>query len=437
MFKAHNRKSQLLHSLEMKKGGKVTFGDNTKGKIVGIGRVGKKDSTFIENVLLVEGLKHNLLSVSQLCDKGNRVIFEPKECFVTYMKENKVIFKGERVNNVYTIDLSSLTNQGVECFVAFKDDSWMWHRKLSHASMELIGDLNKGDHVIGLPKMRFQKDKICGACQMGKQVKSSFKAKNKVTTTRPLQLLHMDLFGPCRVASLGGKHYAYVIVDDYSRFTWVLFLAHKDESFEAFKILAKRIQNEKGFKISTLRSDHGKEFENVYFKSFCNEMGITHNFSSPRTPQQNGVVERKNRVLVEMARTMLNEYNLLKYFWAEVINTACYLSNRVFIRPILNKTPYELWNERKPKISYLRVFGCKCYILNTKDNLGKFDAKTDEGIFLGYATSSKSYRVFNKRSLVVEESMHIVFDETNPFEPRKVVVVDGDDVGILEELNQQ
>ena len=138
-----------------------------------------------------------------------------------------------------------------------------------------------------------------------------------------------------------------------------------------------------------------------------------------------------------MARTMLNEYNLPKYFWAEAVNIVCYLSNRVFIRPILNKTPYELWNERKPKISYLRVFGCKCYILNTKDNLGKFDAKTDEGIFLGYATSSKSYRVFNKRSLVVEESMHIIFDETNPFEPRKVVVVDGDDVGILEELNHQ
>ena len=118
-------KASLFTHLEIKKGGKVTFDDNSKGKIVAIGQVGKKDFTYIENVLLVDGLKHNLLSVSQLCDKGNRVIFEPKECFVTHIKENKVIFKGERVNNVYTIDLSSLTNQGVECFIAFKDDSWM------------------------------------------------------------------------------------------------------------------------------------------------------------------------------------------------------------------------------------------------------------------------------------------------------------------------
>ena len=104
---------------------------------------------------MIDGLKHNLLSVNQLYDKGNRVIFEHKECFITHMKENKIIFKGERVNNVYTIDLSSLTNQGVECFFVIKDNSWMFHIRLGHASMELIGDLNKGDHVIGLPKVRF------------------------------------------------------------------------------------------------------------------------------------------------------------------------------------------------------------------------------------------------------------------------------------------
>ena len=119
-------KANLFIHLKMKKGGKVTFGDNAKGKIVGIGWFSKKDSTYIKNILLVDGLKHNLLSVSQLCDKGNRVTFEHKECFVTHMEENKVIFKGERVNNIYTINLSSLTNQGVEYFVAIKDDTWMW-----------------------------------------------------------------------------------------------------------------------------------------------------------------------------------------------------------------------------------------------------------------------------------------------------------------------
>ncbi|KAH9763597.1 Integrase catalytic domain-containing protein [Citrus sinensis] len=131
-----------------------------------------------------------------------------------------------------------------------------------------------------------------------------------------------------------------------------------------------------------------------------------------------------NRSIQEMARTMLNENALPKYFWAEAVNTACYVLNRVLIRPNLNKTPYELWKERKPNIGYFKVFGCKCFVLNTKDNLGKFDPKSDVGIFLGYSNSSKAYRVYNKRTLVVEESMHVTFDESNPSSTEKVVVDD-------------
>ena len=126
-----------------------------------------------------------------------------------------------------------------------------------------------------------------------------------------------------------------------------MFLAHKDEAFNPFLKFYKKVSNQKGFSIIAIRSDHGTEFENQFFENFCTEHGIDHNFSAPRTPQQNGVVERKNRTLEEMARTMLCEGNLPKYFWAEAVNTACYILNRVLIRPILKKTPYELWNERK------------------------------------------------------------------------------------------
>ena len=154
---------------------------------------------------------------------------------------------------------------------------------------------------------------------------------------RPLELLHMDLVGPSQIASLSGKHYTYVIVDDYSRFCWVAFLTHKNDAFEAFKSLAKRVQNEKGYFITSLRSDHGKEFVNESFEKFCSKRGISHNFSCPRTPQQNGVVERKNRTLIEMARTMLNEYSLPSYFWAEAINTSCYILNCVLKRPFLEQ----------------------------------------------------------------------------------------------------
>ncbi|KAH9649255.1 Integrase catalytic domain-containing protein [Citrus sinensis] len=328
---------------KIENGGDVSFGDNSKGKILGIGNVGKVSSTLIENVCLVENLKHNLISISQLCDKGYKVIFDKFSCVIENSCDGKTLFVGNRC----------------------------------------------------------------------------------------------DLFGPSRYASLNGKYYAFVIVDDYSRYTWVLFLANKDDALDAFKVLYKKLQNEKGHDIICIRSDHGGEFENHAFENFCNNLGIEHQFSSPRTPQQNGVVERKNRSIQEMARTMLNENALPKYFWAEAVNTACYVLNRVLIRPHLNKTTYELWKDRKPNIGYFKVFGCKCFILNTKDNLGKFDPKSDVGIFLGYSNSSKAYRVYNKRTLVVEESMHVTFDESNPFSAEKGVANDDADGELQEESSKE
>ena len=184
--------------------------------------------------------------------------------------------------------------------------------------MIFITQLNKDELVKGLPKIYFEKDKVCEACQMGKQIKASFKNKNFISTSRPLELLHMDLFGPSRTTSLGGKSYAFVIVDDLSRYTWVLFLAHKNDAFHEFSKLCRKIQNEKGFTISCIRSYHEREFENVDFESFCDDHVIEHNFSVPRTPQQNEVVESKNRTLQEMARIMLHENNLPTYFWADL-----------------------------------------------------------------------------------------------------------------------
>ena len=206
----------------------------------------------------------------------------------------------------------------------------------------------------------------------------------------------MDLFGPSKITNLGGKSYAFVIVDDFSRYTWVLFLANKNDVFHKFSKLCKKIQNEKGFTISCIKSDHGREFENVDFESFCDEYGFEHNFSTPRTPQQNGVVEMKNITLQEMARTTLHE-NFPTYFLAEAVNT-CYILNRVLIRLSLEKTPYELWKNKKFNISYFKFFGSKCFILNTKENLENFDAKSNVETFLGYSSSSKAYRVFNKKN---------------------------------------
>ena len=404
--------SNFTH-ISPKKSGHVTYGDNNKGRILGVGKIGTNSSNSIENVLLVEGLKHSLLSVSQLCDKGYLVSFDSQKCLIEHKHDINIKHVGHRVNNVYMIDLS-IKQENNHCFLSKDDDPWLWHKRIAHINMDHLNKLISKDLVVGLPKLKFEKDKLCDACQKGKQTRVSFKPKNIVSTTQPLQLLHMDLFGPSRTMSFGGNYYALVIVDDFSRYTWTLFITHKSDSFQAFRKLAKVIQNKKNLKIASIRSDHGGEFENKDFELFCDEHGIEHNFSAPRTPQQNGVVERKNRSLEEIARTLLNDTSLPKYFWAEAVNTACYIMNRALIRPILKKTPYELFNGRKPNISHLHVFGCKCFVLNNgKDNLGKFDAKSDEGIFLGYSLQSKAYRIYNKRTMNIEESIHVTFDESN------------------------
>jgi len=178
-----------------------------------------------------------------------------------------------------------------------------------------------------------------------------------------------------------------------------------------FSSFYTQIKSEKEMKILKVRSDYGGEFENEPFESFCEEHGIIHEFSSPRTPPQNGVVKRKNRTLQEMARTMIHENNLAKHLWAEAVNTTCYVQNRIYIRPILEITAYELFKGRIPNISYLHQFGYTCYILNNKTYLKKFDAKAHRGIFLGYFERSKAYRLYNSETLSVEESMHIKFDD--------------------------
>ena len=187
-----------------KQGGNVTFGVNAKGKIIDIGIVGK-ESTFIDDVLLVEGLKHNLLSISQLCDKRNEVIFKSDCCIVKNICDNHILLVAYRTNNVYTLEFDDLSQQNVKCLSALNEVSWLWHRRLGHANMELIHMLSKRELVKGLPRTKFVKDKICDACQLGKQHKYSFKSKKDITSSRPLDLLHLDLFGPNSVASLGGK----------------------------------------------------------------------------------------------------------------------------------------------------------------------------------------------------------------------------------------
>nr|GEY99828.1 retrovirus-related Pol polyprotein from transposon TNT 1-94 [Tanacetum cinerariifolium] len=268
----------------------------------------------------------------------------------------------------------------------------------------IIGKASK-ELVRNLPKLKFDQH-FCNACKIGKQAHASPKAKNIVSTTRCLELLHKNLFGPSVVRSYGGNLYTLVIVDDYSSYIWTRFIKNKTEAFDQFEIFSKKIKNQLGCSVVSIRIDHDREFDNeVQFREFCNANGITHNFSAPRTPQSNGLVERKNRTLQEMSRSMLNEQSLPQKFWCNVVDISTYILNRILIKAIFGKTPYELLIGRKPTLDYFMVFGSKCFILNTKDYLTKFDPKSYEGIFLGYLQNSKAYIILSKHTMKIEKSL--------------------------------
>jgi hypothetical protein len=254
-------------------------------------------------------------------------------------------------------------------------------------------------------------------------VGTSHPSKNVMTTLRPLKLLHIDLFRPVAYLSISGSKYGLVIVDNYSRFTWVFFLQDKSETQETLKHFLRWAQNEFELKVKKIRSDNGSEFKNLQVEEYLEEKGTEHEFSAPYRPQQNGVVERKNMTLIDMARTVIAKYKTPKWFWLEAVNTTCHAINRLYLHRLLKKTTYELLTSNKPNVSYFRVFGSIFYILIKKGRHSKFAPKAVERFFLGYDSNIKASRVFNKSLGLVEVTSDVVFDETNG-SPREQVDLD-------------
>ncbi|GKA67273.1 putative ribonuclease H-like domain-containing protein [Tanacetum coccineum] len=400
-------------------GGFVAFGGDPKGgKNTSKGKIGTGKLDF-EDVYFVKELKFNLFSVSQMCDKKNSVLFIDTDCVVLspdfkLLDENHVLLRVSRKDNMYSVDLKNIVlSRGLTCLFskATLDESNLWHRRLGHINFKAMNKLARGNLVRGLPSKIFENNHTCVACHKGKQHKASCKTKTVSSISQPLQMLHMDLFGPTFVKSLMKKMYCLVVTDDYSRFSWVFFLATKDETSEILKTFITCIENLIDLKVKVIRSDNGTELKNEVMNQLCEMKGIKREFSVARNPQQNGVAERKNRTLIEADRTMLADSKLPTTFWAEAVNTACYVQNRVLVIKHHNKTPYELFLGRKPTLSFMRPFWCPVTILNTIDHLGKFDRKADEGFFIGYSTNSKAFRVFNSRTRIVEENLHVKFSE--------------------------
>jgi hypothetical protein len=285
----------------------ITFSDNSQGQVLGFGKIAITTEHSISKVL-IESLDYNLLSVSQLCEMGCNCLFTNKGVTIFRRSNDSIAFKGVLRGKLYLVDFIPEEVELDRCPITKTNMEWLWYRMLEHVGMMNLHKLQKDGHILGLTNIVFEKDRPYGACQAGKEDGTNHHAKNIMTTTRSLKMLHMDLFGPVAYISIVGNKYGLVIIDDYSCFTWVSFLQDKSETQEVLKKFLRRTQNEFDAKVKKMRSDNGTEFKNTQVEDFLDEEGIKHEFSAPYTPQENRVAKRKSRTLIEMARTMLDEY---------------------------------------------------------------------------------------------------------------------------------
>ncbi|GJX78098.1 retrovirus-related pol polyprotein from transposon TNT 1-94 [Tanacetum coccineum] len=297
--------------------------------------------------------------------QGNVTIKRKSTCYVRDLQGNNLLTSNHE-SDLYTISLQETTSSTPICFMAKASptQAWLWHRRLSHLNFNYINLLSKKDVVNGLPKLKYVKDQLCSSCEISKAKISSFKSKAVQSSKGRLNLLHMDLCGPMRVASINRKKYIlrHGVLEQY---TPCLFQRRRHE----------------------------------------------HQTFTPRTPEQNDVVERRNSTLVEAARTMLSAYKLPLSFWAEAVATACYTQNRSIIISTHGKTAYHIINDMKPTIKHLHIFGCICYLTRDGEYLDKMKEKGDPCVMVGYSTQLMRYRVYNKRTRLIVESIHIRFDE--------------------------
>jgi hypothetical protein len=208
----------------------IIFEDGNQGKVKGLGKIASTTEHSISNVFLVESLSYNLLSVSQLCHMGYNCLFTNANVTIFRRTDGSLAFKVVYDDKLYLVDFTKENTDLDACLLAKTNMGWLWHRRLAHVGMKNLHKLLKGEHVLGLTDVYFEKDRPCAACQAGKQVGTSHPSKNVMTTSRPLELLHMDIFGPVAYLSIGGSKFGVIIVDDYSRFTWVFFLQDKSET---------------------------------------------------------------------------------------------------------------------------------------------------------------------------------------------------------------
>jgi hypothetical protein len=311
-------------------------------------------------------------------------------------------------NRLYVLNLNIAAPV---CLLAKVDDpTWLWHAKLGHLHFRAVNTMSKRGMVRGMPHLDHI-DEICDGCTIGKQHRLAFPSATKYRSERPLDLVHTDLCGPIKPATRGGNQYFLLVVDDHSRYMWLELLKTQDEAFVRFKKIQAYAEAKQHCRLRAFRSDRGGEFNSNEIKSWCAEHGVEHFTMAPYSPQLNGVVERRNQTVVEMARCMMKSMAMPAMFWGEAVKCAVNILNRAPTRSLNGITPYEAWNGRKPTVEHLRTFGCVAHMKKTGPGITKLSDLSLLTVFVGYEEGSKAYRVYDPAGAKFYVTRDVVFKE--------------------------
>nr|GEX12280.1 zinc finger, CCHC-type [Tanacetum cinerariifolium] len=376
--------------------GRVRFGDGSYVQIKGRGSIllgcRNQEQNILSDVYYIPNLKSNIISLGQLTEIGCKVIMDGNK-LTLYDKNKKLLMKVERSKNrLYSIILQI---EAPICLLANVDNqTWLWHARLGHLNFDDINKMTRKNLVEGIPRINHARQ-ICDACLLGKHSRTPFPNQAKFRSKNPLDLVYGDLCGPISPATHSGKKFLFLLVDDYTRFMWAYFLTSKDQAFSTFKEFRQQIEMELRMRLRMLRTDRGGEFISNEFTKYCKENGIARQLTAPYSPQQNGVVERRNRTVLSTTRSMMKAMKLPLTFWAEAVRHAIYIINRVPTRALIDKTPYEALYNRKPNLENLRIFGCTAYAKITIPHLKKLDDRSIPLIYLGVEEGSKACRLYD------------------------------------------
>ncbi|GJZ29117.1 zinc finger, CCHC-type containing protein [Tanacetum coccineum] len=397
--------------------GRIRFGDGSYVEIKGKGSIllgcRNHEQKIVSEVYYIPNLKSNILSLGQLTEIGCKIIMDGNQ-LTLYDRNKKLLMKIERSKNrLYSIKLQIETPI---CLLANVDNqAWLWHARLGHLNFEDINKMTRKSLVEGIPRINHA-GQICDACLLGKHSRTPFPSQAKFRSKNPLDLVYGDLCGPISPASHSGKKLIFLLVDDCTRFMWAYFLTSKDQTFNTFKEFRQHIEMEMRTKLRMLRTDRGGEFTSNEFTKYCKENGIARQLTAPYSPQQNGVVERRNRTVLSTTRSMMKAMKLPLNFWAEAVRHAIYILNRVPTRALVDETPYEALYNRKPNLENLRIFGCTAYAKIKIPHLQKLEDRSIPMIYLGIEEGSKAYRLYDPKGNRKHVSRDVKFMETKPWD---------------------